>query len=127
MGDFNDVAWSRTSQMFKRIGGYLDPRIGRGLYATFPANLPFLRWPLDHLFMSPDFTLVDMKVLENVGSDHLPVIAKVCLAPQIANKINEEPEEPDADDKQDMHEAIRDGKQTARQEGTASGGTPPPP
>lgn len=127
MGDFNDVAWSRTSQMFKRIGGYLDPRIGRGLYATFPANLPGLRWPLDHIFMSPDFTLVDMKVLENVGSDHLPVIAEVCLAPRAAKALNGEPEAPDASDHQDMRESIRDGKQAARAEGTASGGSPPPP
>ncbi|GGB68009.1 endonuclease/exonuclease/phosphatase family protein [Blastomonas aquatica] len=127
MGDFNDVAWSRTSQMFKRIGGYLDPRIGRGLYATFPANLPGLRWPLDHIFMSPDFTLVDMKVLENVGSDHLPVIAEVCLAPRAAKVLNEAPQAPDASDHQDMKESIRDGKQAARDEGTASGGSPPPP
>jgi endonuclease/exonuclease/phosphatase (EEP) superfamily protein YafD len=127
MGDFNDVAWSRTSQMFKRIGGYLDPRVGRGLFATFPANLPGLRWPLDHIFMSPDFTLLDMKVLENVGSDHLPVIARVCLAPRAAKVLNDDPETPDADDHKDMHDAIRDGKQAAREEGTASGGAPPPP
>lgn len=127
MGDFNDVAWSRTSQMFKRIGGYLDPRVGRGLYATFPANLPGLRWPLDHLFISPDFTLVDMKVLENVGSDHLPVFARLCLAPKAAKALNDEPEKADADDKKDMRDAIRDGKEAAREEGTASGGAPPKP
>ncbi len=127
MGDFNDVAWSRTSQMFKRIGGYLDPRIGRGLYATFPANLPGLRWPLDHLFMSPDFTLVDMKVLENVGSDHLPVSATVCLAPRAAKVLNDEPEKPDLADHKDMRQAIRDGKQAAIEEGTASGGSAPKP
>lgn len=127
MGDFNDVAWSRTSQMFKRIGGYLDPRIGRGLYSTFPANLPGLRWPLDHLFMSPDFTLVDMQVLENVGSDHLPVTATVCLAPRAAKVLNDEPEKPDASDHKDMRDAIRDGKQAAQEEGTASGGSAPKP
>jgi len=125
MGDFNDVAWSRTSQMFKRIGGYLDPRIGRGLYGTFPARLPGLRWPLDHLFMSPDFTLETMRVLENVGSDHLPVVASVCLAPGVANELNEEPEAPDASDRKDMKDAIRDGKQKAQEEGSASGDSVP--
>lgn len=42
LGDFNDVAWSHTSQLFKRIGGYLDPRVGRGTFATFPAQVPLL-------------------------------------------------------------------------------------
>lgn len=127
MGDFNDVAWSRTSQMFKRIGGYLDPRVGRGLYATFPANLPGLRWPLDHLFMSPDFTLVKMDVLENVGSDHLPVSATVCISPRLAKVLNDEPEAPDAADRKDMVMSIRDGKKAAIEEGTASGGSAPKP
>ena len=127
MGDFNDVAWSRTSQMFKRIGGYLDPRVGRGLYATFPANLPGLRWPLDHLFMSPDFTLVNMDVLENVGSDHLPVSATVCISPRLAKVLNDEPEAPDAADRKDMVMSIRDGKKAAIEEGTASGGSAPKP
>jgi len=115
MGDFNDVAWSRTSQMFKRIGGYLDPRIGRGLYATFPASLPLLRWPLDHLFISPDFTVGRLAVLENVGSDHRPVAATLCLAPRIARTINSPPEPPDAADHETAQAAIRDGLQMARE------------
>ena len=30
MGDFNDAAWSDTAQKFKALGGYVDPRRGRG-------------------------------------------------------------------------------------------------
>lgn len=84
-GDFNDVAWSHTSQLFKRIGGYLDPRIGRGTFPTFPAALPFLRWPLDHLYITPEFRVRALDVERAVGSDHLPVSARLCLAPAAAH------------------------------------------
>ena len=79
MGDLNDVAWSRTSDLFRRVGGMLDPRVGRGFYPTFNANYPLLRWPLDHLFVSPHFELMQIDLLPDIGSDHLPIYFRVCL------------------------------------------------
>jgi endonuclease/exonuclease/phosphatase (EEP) superfamily protein YafD len=79
IGDLNDVAWSRTSGLFRRAGGMLDPRIGRGFYPTFNANYPLLRWPLDHLFVSPHFKVLELDLLPDIGSDHLPIFFRLCL------------------------------------------------
>jgi endonuclease/exonuclease/phosphatase (EEP) superfamily protein YafD len=62
-GDFNDVAWSHTTRLFQRISRLLDPRVGRGLYSTYPVRLPFLRFPLDHHFHSDHFRLVELRLL----------------------------------------------------------------
>ncbi len=81
-GDLNAVAWSRETALFMRAGGLLDPRIGRGLFPTFPARWPSpLRWPLDHVFFSGEFGLRRIVRLPDIGSDHLPLLAELCLRP----------------------------------------------
>lgn len=72
-GDLNDVAWSRSTLLFRRISRMMDPRIGRRPFSTFHAKIPFLRWPLDHIFHSAHFNLVVMETLPDIGSDHLPI------------------------------------------------------
>lgn len=80
-GDLNDVAWSRTTRLFCRISGMLDPRQGRGMYSTFHADYPLLRWPLDHIFVTEHFTLKALKRLPGFGSDHFPILAALCFRP----------------------------------------------
>lgn len=90
-GDFNDVAWSYTTRLFQRISGLLDPRRGRGAYSTFHADYRWMRWPLDHIFHSTHFTLVDIKRGPAWGSDHLPIMICLTLTPDAPNE-QEEPE-----------------------------------
>ncbi len=81
-GDFNDVGWSATTMRAKRIGGLRDPRIGRGMYNTYPASLPLLRYPIDHVMVSKSFELVHLTRLKDIGSDHLPLLADLELVAQ---------------------------------------------
>jgi len=106
-GDLNDVAWSATTRLFMRASGFLDPRIGRGTYATFPAALPGLRWPLDHIFHSTHFGLAALRVLPSIGSDHLPVLVE--LRRHARAEAVQEPTPPQPGDAAEVRETIATG------------------
>ncbi len=107
LGDLNDVAWSHTTRMFQRMSQLLDPRIGRGFYNTFHANYPLFRWPLDHLFVSDDFKLAELRRLKSIGSDHFPMFAELCHGCDTSE--NTSPDDASKEDKAEAKETIEDG------------------
>lgn len=107
-GDFNDVAWSETTELFQEVTGYLDPRRGRSFYNTYHANIPFFRWPLDHIFHSSHFKLVRMKRVGRVNSDHFPMFIELAYAP--AEKADQPKVAPDAETESDANKNIQQGK-----------------
>ena len=108
MGDFNDVAWSYTTRLLQKISGLLDPRIGRGLYSTYSAHIPLMRWPLDHIFHSTHFKLVSLQRLPAFGSDHFPVYAEFSLEPQAP--LEQEEPVPEPEDVEEAEEKIEEGE-----------------
>lgn len=107
-GDLNDVAWSRGTELFQEISGMLDPRVGRGMFNSFHAEYFFLRYPLDHIFHTREFRLIDMRRLGPIGSDHFPIYIKLSFEPERAG----EQSRPDAEngDLQDARENVQEGR-----------------
>jgi endonuclease/exonuclease/phosphatase (EEP) superfamily protein YafD len=85
IGDLNATPWSRPFTNLLAHSGLRDSRAGFGVGASFPAApawLAPLRIPIDHALVSADIAVVDHRVERDVGSDHLPVVLDVALAPR---------------------------------------------
>ncbi len=53
--------------------------MGAAFYNTFHAKYPLVRWPLDHIFHSKDFEMVEVERLAGYGSDHFPLFSRLQL------------------------------------------------
>lgn len=106
MGDFNDAAWSPTARRFKEVGRYLDPRVGRGLFASHDANHPLLRTPIDQVHISDDVALVEFGLGPHVGSDHFPLVTRLRFDPEAAARLNVTPPEMSAEARAQMEETL---------------------
>ncbi|WP_265562299.1 endonuclease/exonuclease/phosphatase family protein [Sphingomicrobium arenosum] len=109
LGDLNDVAWSKTTKLFLEVSGTRDPRVGRRLMPTFNANWPMMRWPLDHLFLSPHWGFVEMDRLDHIGSDHFPVKFTVCLTHDAEKRLVAR--DADRDAEAEASEQLQEGRE----------------
>jgi len=116
-GDFNDVAWSATTRLFRKISGLLDPRIGRGMFNSFHADYPFLRWPLDHIFHSHHFALRTLRRLPSIGSDHFPILTELEYNPSA---------EPSREGLKAKEEDLRRARSKANKEAVTKADVPEP-
>ena len=104
-GDFNDVPWSETTELFKTVSRLLDPRIGRGLYNSYDAKSAILKWPLDHIFISEEFRLKRFETRDDVNSDHYPMYAEFSFEPNLADE--QKPKKPSKGDLERMENQIK--------------------
>lgn len=119
-GDFNNVAWARSSVLFRKTSELIDPRIGRGFVSTFHAKYRLLRFPIDLFFHSADIFIEDFKTLRNIGSDHLPLYCSFYLNRE--EKIQEEEViSLEGEEKEEVEDLIEEGiKETGERPQVAS-------
>ena len=79
-GDLNDVSWAKRENLFEQKGLLKDTRIGRGIYSTYSAKTIFKRWPLDYIFATEHFSVVEIARLRDFGSDHFPFYGIMSLS-----------------------------------------------
>ncbi|HYE54237.1 MAG TPA: endonuclease/exonuclease/phosphatase family protein [Chitinophagaceae bacterium] len=102
LGDLNDVAWSHTTQLFRKTSELLDPRRGRGFYSTFSAHSRFIRFPLDYIFCSKNFGLVEMRRLPKNGSDHFATLTHLAFSHHVKGQKPAQADEKELREAKDM-------------------------
>lgn len=110
IGDFNNVAWSKSSVLFKKKSELIDPRIGRGFISTYHAKYKLLRFPIDLLFHSEEIYIEELRTLDNFGSDHLPVFCEFYIGKDSPEQ-RLEIEKTDAEEDQEVETMIQEGKE----------------
>lgn len=78
-GDFNDVVWGYTNLLTDTEDLLFDVRVGRGFYNSFDVTNWLMRWPLDHVFVTKEFSLHRLERMGDVGSDHFPIYVELVL------------------------------------------------
>ncbi|TWT56833.1 hypothetical protein KOR42_01880 [Thalassoglobus neptunius] len=80
LGDMNCSPWSPYFRDVCRTGKLRDARIGFEISGTWPAGNPIVRLPIDHILVSPEFSVTSFSNCNNISSEHLPVLATLRLA-----------------------------------------------
>jgi endonuclease/exonuclease/phosphatase (EEP) superfamily protein YafD len=78
-GDFNTTPFSPVFREFLRVSGLRDSRHGFGWLPSWPAFFPLLWIPIDHILVSPGFSVHDITTGSYIGSDHYPMLAELSL------------------------------------------------
>ncbi|RDH42026.1 endonuclease/exonuclease/phosphatase family protein [Zooshikella ganghwensis] len=79
VGDLNTTPWSPVFKRLMKQAKLKNARQGIGILPTWPAPLPLLQIPIDHVLHSENIEIISMEVAGHIGSDHLPIVTKLHL------------------------------------------------
>lgn len=84
VGDLNMSPWSYSFRALKTQAGLEGPRIFTPSWPAWPLPLPQVA--LDHILISPDLVFGTIRAGPAVGSDHLPMFARIKRQPNTVER-----------------------------------------
>ncbi len=79
LGDLNTSPWSYHFISLLEEAGLYSAARGYGVLPTWPAQLFPIGIPIDHCLHSEEIKVVDFRLGEQVGSDHLPIVVDLMV------------------------------------------------
>ncbi len=78
-GDLNTGMWGANYRRLLRSTGLTNASRGFGILPTWPTFMPLAMIPIDHVMISSEVGVNDIRTGPHIGSDHLPLIVNISL------------------------------------------------
>ncbi len=76
-GDLNITMWSPYYKDLIRKTGLKNTRRGYGVLPTWRLLSTLIQLPIDHILVSPSVYVNEIRVLDDIGSDHRPIVVEL--------------------------------------------------